>query len=97
MSQQIHSGTRTAPSAGVAVRLSSTIKEARWIQVQAMSTNTGTVTVRGVGESGGVVMTAYGGFLFPPMGDNPHYNLKEIELVASVAGEGVNLLWYAGE
>lgn len=97
MAQQIHSSLKTAPTAGTAVRLASKIIEARWIQVQAISTNTGTVTVRGVGENGGVVLTAYGAFLFPAMGDNPHYNLKEIELVASVSGEGVNLLWYAGE
>ena len=97
MSQQIHSSLKTAPSANVGVRLSSTKIEARWVQVQALSTNSGTVTIRGIGEQGGVILTAYGGFLFPPMGDLPHYDLKQIELVASVAGEGVTLLWYAGE
>lgn len=97
MGQQIHSSTRTAPTAGVGVRLSSSSIEARWITAQALSSNTGTVTLRGVGETGGVVLTAYGAFTFPSMGDNPHYNLRNIEVVASVNGEGVNLIWYAGE
>lgn len=97
MSQQIHSSLKTAPNAGVGVRLSQTKIEARWAIAQALSTNTGTVTLRGVGEQGGIVLTAYGAMTFPAMGDLPHYNLREIELVASVAGEGVNLIWYAGD
>ena len=97
MAQEIHSSTRTAPTAGTAVRLAAKRIDARWVQVQALSTNTGTVTVRGVGEQGGVVLFALGGFLFPPMGQLPYYNLKEIEMVASVNGEGVGVLWYAGE
>lgn len=97
MAQQIHSATRTVVTAGTAVRLSATKKEARWIVVQALSTNTGVVYLRGVGEPGGMELDPSSSFPFPPMGDTPHYDLKEIHLNAAVSGEGVNIIWYAGE
>lgn len=97
MAQQIHSGTRTAPSAGVAVRLSSSKLEARWAIIQALGTNTGVVYIRGISEDGGTEIQPAGSLTLPMMTEVAYYNLKEIHLVAAVAGEGVSLLWYAGK
>ena len=97
MGQQIHSAIRTVTTAGTPVRLSSKKIEARWCNVQALSTNTGNIYLRGIGEPGGVEIVPTQSQFFPPMGDAPHYDLKEIHLDAAVNGEGVSLLWYAGD
>lgn len=96
MSQTIHSGSVTG-NAGVAVKLSSTRIEARWVMIQAKFDNSANIVIRGVGEQGGIELPAYSTLTLPAMSDLPHYNLKEVEMVASVNGEGANLLWYAGE